>query len=64
MRFTDSLRQAKELHMAWLENENRRKKEGKEQGIRDKYRRWMNPERKADFELLYNALKSEQECLS
>ncbi|XP_057185182.1 IQ and ubiquitin-like domain-containing protein isoform X2 [Triplophysa rosa] len=55
--FTDGLRQAKELHLAWLENEKRRKKEEKEQGIRDKYRRWMNPERKADFDLLYNALK-------
>lgn len=58
-RFTDSLRRAKEQHLAWLENEKRRKKEEKELGIRDKYHRWMNPERKADFDLLYNALKSE-----
>lgn len=60
-RFTDSLRQAKELHLAWLENEKKRKEAEKEQGIRDEYRRWMNPERKADFDLLYNALKSEQD---
>nr|XP_055049336.1 IQ and ubiquitin-like domain-containing protein [Misgurnus anguillicaudatus] len=56
-RFTDSLRQAKELHLAWLENEKRRKKEEKEQEIREEYQRRMNPQRKADFDLLYNALK-------
>uniref|UniRef100_A0A671T0G8 IQ motif and ubiquitin domain containing n=1 Tax=Sinocyclocheilus anshuiensis TaxID=1608454 RepID=A0A671T0G8_9TELE len=57
--FTDSLRQAKEQHLAWLENEKRRKKKEKEQQIRDEYHRRMNPESKADFDLLYNALKSE-----
>ncbi|KTG47684.1 hypothetical protein cypCar_00001851 [Cyprinus carpio] len=55
--FTNSLRQAKEQHLAWLENEKRRKKEEKEQQIRDEYHRRMNPESKADFDLLYNALK-------
>ncbi|XP_058622361.1 IQ and ubiquitin-like domain-containing protein isoform X2 [Onychostoma macrolepis] len=55
--FRDSLRQAKEQHLAWLENEKRRKKEEKEQQIRDEYLRRMNPESKADFDLLYNALK-------
>ncbi|KAI2648293.1 IQ and ubiquitin-like domain-containing protein [Labeo rohita] len=55
--FTDSLRQAKEQRLAWLENERRRKKEEKEQQIRDEYHRRMNPESKADFDLLYNALK-------
>uniref|UniRef100_A0A671NJY0 IQ motif and ubiquitin domain containing n=1 Tax=Sinocyclocheilus anshuiensis TaxID=1608454 RepID=A0A671NJY0_9TELE len=57
--FTDSLRQAKEQHLAWLENEKRRTKEEKEQQIRDEYHRRMNPESKADFDLLYNAMKSE-----
>lgn len=60
--FTDSLRQAKEQRLAWLENERRRKKEEKEQQIRDEYHRRMNPESKADFDLLYNALKSECLC--
>ncbi|XP_043084759.1 IQ and ubiquitin-like domain-containing protein isoform X2 [Puntigrus tetrazona] len=55
--FTDSLRRAKEQHLTWLENEKRRKKEEKEQQIRDEYYRRMNPESKADFDLLYNALK-------
>ncbi|KAL1247637.1 hypothetical protein QQF64_023013 [Cirrhinus molitorella] len=55
--FTESLRQAKEQHLAWLENERKRKKEEKEQQIRDEYHRRMNPESKADFDLLYNALK-------
>nr|XP_021330251.1 IQ and ubiquitin-like domain-containing protein isoform X1 [Danio rerio] len=55
--FTDSLRQAKEQRLAWLENEKRRKKEEKEQQIRDEYQRRMNPETKGDFDLLYNALK-------
>ncbi|XP_051740550.1 IQ and ubiquitin-like domain-containing protein isoform X2 [Ctenopharyngodon idella] len=55
--FTESLRQAKEQHMAWMENEKRRKKEEKEQQIRDEYHRRMNPESKGDFDLLYNALQ-------
>lgn len=55
--FTDNLRQAKEQHLAWMENEKRRKKEEKEQQIRDEYHRRMNPESKGDFDLLYNALK-------
>ncbi|XP_073687747.1 IQ motif and ubiquitin-like domain-containing protein [Garra rufa] len=55
--FTNSLRHAKEQRLAWLENERRRKKEEKEQQIRDEYHRRMNPVSKADFDLLYNALK-------
>ncbi|TRY55437.1 hypothetical protein DNTS_003808 [Danionella cerebrum] len=55
--FTQSLRQAKELRLAWLEAEKRRKREEKEQQIRDEYHRRMNPETKGDFDLLYNALK-------
>ncbi|XP_067292263.1 IQ motif and ubiquitin-like domain-containing protein [Pseudorasbora parva] len=55
--FTDCLRQAKEQHLAWMENEKRRKREEKEQQIRDEYHRRMNPESKGDFDLLYNALK-------
>uniref|UniRef100_A0A672REH6 IQ motif and ubiquitin domain containing n=1 Tax=Sinocyclocheilus grahami TaxID=75366 RepID=A0A672REH6_SINGR len=55
--FTDNLRQAKEQHLAWLENKKRRTKEEKEQQIRDEYHRRMNPESKADFDLLYNAMK-------
>ncbi len=45
-----------------MENEKGRKKEEKEQQIRDEYHRRMNPESKADFDLLYNALKSECLC--
>lgn len=60
--FTDKLRQSKEQHLAWMENEKRRKKEEKELQIRDEYHRRMNPESKRDFDLLYNALKSE--CVS
>ncbi len=45
-----------------MENEKGRKKEEKEQQIRDEYYRRMNPESKADFDLLYNALKSECLC--
>ncbi|CAM4734846.1 unnamed protein product [Leuciscus chuanchicus] len=55
--FADKLRQAKEQHLAWMENEKRRKKEEKELQIRDEYHRRMNPESKRDFDLLYNALK-------
>lgn len=55
---TTRLRLEKELCLAWAEKEERRKKEEKEEQIRAEYHRRMNPEKKEDFTLLYNALES------
>lgn len=57
-RLTTRLRLDKELCLAWVEREERRKKEEKEEQIRAEYHRRMNPEKKEDFALLYNALES------
>ncbi|MCI4381860.1 hypothetical protein PGIGA_G00256870 [Pangasianodon gigas] len=56
-RLTTQLRLDKELRLAWVEREERRKKEEKEEQIRAEYHRRMNPEKKEDFALLYNALE-------
>ncbi|XP_017340179.1 IQ and ubiquitin-like domain-containing protein isoform X1 [Ictalurus punctatus] len=56
-RLTTQLRLDKEQHMAWVEREERRQKEDKEEQIRAEYHRRMNPEKKEDFALLYNALE-------
>ncbi|KAF4081393.1 hypothetical protein AMELA_G00160860 [Ameiurus melas] len=56
-RLTNQLRLDKELHLAWVEREERRQKEEKEEQIRAEYHRRMNPEKKEDFALLYNALE-------
>lgn len=62
-RLTTQLRLDKELHLAWIEREERRKKEEKEEQIRAEYSRRMSPKKKEDFALLYNALESKKECV-
>ncbi|XP_076863418.1 solute carrier family 13 member 1 isoform X2 [Brachyhypopomus gauderio] len=57
-KITAQLRLDKELYVAWAETEERRKIEEKEEQIRSEYQRRMNPEKKEDFALLYNALES------
>lgn len=57
-RLTTQLRLNKELRLAWMEKEERRKEEEKQEQIRAEYHRRMNPEKKEDFALLYNALES------
>ncbi|KAK3558406.1 hypothetical protein QTP86_018012 [Hemibagrus guttatus] len=57
-RLTTQLRLNKELRLAWMEKEERRKVEEKQEQIRAEYHRRMNPEKKEDFALLYNALEN------
>nr|XP_046251051.1 IQ and ubiquitin-like domain-containing protein [Scatophagus argus] len=60
----DRLRRERDRRMAWLEVQERRRKEEKEEQLRDRRQRWMNPERREDFNLLYQALerwRSEEE---
>lgn len=60
-RLTTQLRLDKELRLAWIEREEKRKKEEKEDQIRAEYNRRMNPQNRNDFVLLYNALESKYE---
>uniref|UniRef100_A0A4W5P6K2 IQ motif and ubiquitin domain containing n=1 Tax=Hucho hucho TaxID=62062 RepID=A0A4W5P6K2_9TELE len=56
-RLTDQLRQDRELRLAWMEREGRRKREEKEEQIKAEYHRRMNPQCRDDFALLYSALE-------
>ncbi|KAF7644507.1 hypothetical protein LDENG_00220970 [Lucifuga dentata] len=53
----DRLRRQRDLRLAWLELQEKRRKEEKEEQLRDRRRRWMNPRSRADFNLLYHALE-------
>lgn len=52
------LRRERERRMAWLELQERRRREEKEEQLRDRRQRMMNPRRREDINLLYQALES------
>uniref|UniRef100_A0A8C2YZK6 Ubiquitin-like domain-containing protein n=1 Tax=Cyclopterus lumpus TaxID=8103 RepID=A0A8C2YZK6_CYCLU len=54
----DRLRRDRDRRLAWLELQERRWAEEKEEQLKDRRRRWMNPQRREDFNLLYHALES------
>uniref|UniRef100_A0A8C6SSX9 IQ motif and ubiquitin domain containing n=1 Tax=Neogobius melanostomus TaxID=47308 RepID=A0A8C6SSX9_9GOBI len=51
------LRQERDRRLAWLDLQERRRKQEKEEQLEDRRRRWLNPQRREDFSLHYNALK-------
>ncbi|KAE8296671.1 IQ and ubiquitin-like domain-containing protein [Larimichthys crocea] len=51
------LRRERERRMAWLELQERRRREEKEEQLRDRRQRMMNPRRREDINLLYQALE-------
>ncbi|KAK7916531.1 hypothetical protein WMY93_012292 [Mugilogobius chulae] len=52
------LRQDRNRRLAWLEAQTQRRREEKEEQLRDRRRRWKNPQRREDFNLLYQALET------
>lgn len=54
----DHLRKERVRRLAWLEMQERRRNEEKEEQLRDRRNRWLNPKRQEDFNLLYQALES------
>lgn len=54
----DHLRKERARRLAWLELQERRRNEEKEEQLRDRRNRWLNPKRQEDFNLLYQALES------
>ncbi|KAJ0069782.1 hypothetical protein NL108_014336, partial [Boleophthalmus pectinirostris] len=50
------LRHDRDRRLAWLEVQERRRREEKEEQLRDRRRRWNDPQRREDFNLLYHAL--------
>ncbi|XP_056291668.1 IQ and ubiquitin-like domain-containing protein [Pseudoliparis swirei] len=53
----DSMRTDRDRRLAWLEMQERSRTEEKKEQLRDRRRRWMNPQRREDFNLLYHALE-------
>ncbi|XP_047452644.1 IQ and ubiquitin-like domain-containing protein isoform X2 [Mugil cephalus] len=53
----DQLWKERNRRLAWLELQERKRKEEKEEQLRDRRHRWMNPQRREDFNLLYHALE-------
>ena len=48
----------RDRRLAWLEHQETRRREEKEEQLRDRRQRWMSPQRREDFNLLYHALES------
>ncbi|XP_071316230.1 IQ motif and ubiquitin-like domain-containing protein isoform X2 [Trachinotus anak] len=53
----DQLRRERDRRLAWLEMQERRRREEKEEQLRDRRQRWLSPQRREDFNLLYHALE-------
>ncbi|XP_041795735.1 IQ and ubiquitin-like domain-containing protein [Chelmon rostratus] len=56
-RQVEALRRDRDRRLAWLEMQERRRTEEKEEQLRDRRQRWRNPQRREDFNLLYHALE-------
>ncbi|KAK2880549.1 IQ motif and ubiquitin-like domain-containing protein isoform X1 [Channa argus] len=53
----NQLRRERDWRLAWLDLQERRRIEEREEQLRDRRQRWMNPKRREDFNLLYHALE-------
>ncbi|XP_034542639.1 IQ and ubiquitin-like domain-containing protein [Notolabrus celidotus] len=53
----DRLRSDRDRRLAWLELQEKKRNEEKEDQLRDRRCRWMNPQRREDFNLLFQALE-------
>ncbi|XP_028287017.1 IQ and ubiquitin-like domain-containing protein [Parambassis ranga] len=53
----DQLRRERARRLVWLEMNERRRIEEKEEQLRDRRRRWRNPQTREDFNLMYQALE-------
>uniref|UniRef100_A0A3Q3A938 IQ motif and ubiquitin domain containing n=1 Tax=Kryptolebias marmoratus TaxID=37003 RepID=A0A3Q3A938_KRYMA len=54
----DRLKRERSRRLAWLKIQEQKQQEEKNDQLRDRHERWMNPQRKEDFNLLYHALES------
>ncbi|XP_068423568.1 IQ motif and ubiquitin-like domain-containing protein isoform X2 [Clinocottus analis] len=53
----DRLRRDRDRRLSWLELQARKRIEEREEQLRGRRRRWLNPQRREDFNLLYHALE-------
>ncbi|XP_072290537.1 IQ motif and ubiquitin-like domain-containing protein [Eucyclogobius newberryi] len=51
------LKRDRDRRLAWMDAQEQRRIEEMEEQLHDRRRRWNNPERREDFNLLYNALE-------
>uniref|UniRef100_A0A665U3P6 Ubiquitin-like domain-containing protein n=1 Tax=Echeneis naucrates TaxID=173247 RepID=A0A665U3P6_ECHNA len=57
----NQMRRERDRRLAWLELQERKRREEKEEQLRDRRQRWLSPQRREDFNLLYHALESRLE---
>ncbi|KAM3608973.1 uncharacterized protein V6R79_007803 [Siganus canaliculatus] len=57
MQVVQSIRRERDRRLAWLDLQERRRREEKEHQLRDRRQRWMKPQRREDFDLLYQAIE-------
>uniref|UniRef100_A0A3Q1G8Y6 IQ motif and ubiquitin domain containing n=1 Tax=Acanthochromis polyacanthus TaxID=80966 RepID=A0A3Q1G8Y6_9TELE len=53
----DRLKKERQRRLTWLQMQERKRREEKEEQLRDRRQRWTNPERREDLNLLYHALE-------
>ncbi|XP_012730407.2 IQ and ubiquitin-like domain-containing protein isoform X1 [Fundulus heteroclitus] len=53
----EQLRKERTRRLAWFEMQDRKCKEEKEEQLRHRRKRWLNPQSREDFNLLYHALE-------
>ncbi|KAM9753714.1 IQ motif and ubiquitin-like domain-containing protein [Menidia menidia] len=53
----ERLRRERSRRLAWLQLQEKKRQQEKEEQLRDRRQRWMNPQKKEDFNLLYHALE-------
>ncbi|XP_034035641.1 IQ and ubiquitin-like domain-containing protein [Thalassophryne amazonica] len=53
----EQLRRDRDRRLAWMDVQERRRREEKEEQLRDRQQRWMKPQSRDDFNLLYHALE-------
>ncbi|XP_049578315.1 IQ motif and ubiquitin-like domain-containing protein isoform X6 [Syngnathus scovelli] len=56
-RAVDRLRQERDRRLAWLDLQERRRHEERAEQLQDSHSRWMQPRKREDLNLLYNALE-------
>ncbi|XP_051915874.1 IQ and ubiquitin-like domain-containing protein [Hippocampus zosterae] len=56
-RAVDRLRRQRDRRLAWLDLQERRRHEERAEQLQDSHNRWMQPRKREDLNLLYNALE-------
>ncbi|KAG7219659.1 hypothetical protein INR49_018935 [Caranx melampygus] len=53
----EQIKRERGRRLAWMELQERRRREEREEQLRDRRQRWLSPQKREDFNLLYHALE-------